>query len=93
MKNIFKNYNETISYAEKLITDAIKIRLQSDVPLCMTISGGIDSSLIYTLIKDNLKKDIKLFTFSHDTHVQTDELPKVLKLAKLYNDEVESHKK
>jgi len=87
-EEIFNNYNQTISYVEKLITDAIKIRLQSDVPLCMTISGGIDSSLIYTLIKDNLKKDIKLFTFSHN-NVQTDELPKVLKLAKLYNDEVE----
>ncbi len=48
---------------DKILTDSIKLRLRSDVGVGSLLSGGIDSSLIVGIIKENLK--IRCFnTFS-----------------------------
>jgi|APSaa5957512535_1039671.scaffolds.fasta_scaffold20981_2 asparagine synthase (glutamine-hydrolysing) len=82
---IFSNYNDTVDFVEELLTDAIDKRLRADVPVCITLSGGLDSSVIYTLIKDNLKRHIQPYTYTHPGS-PTDEFYKVSKLVEKYND-------
>lgn len=86
-ESLFKDKEKTIAFTEDLLLDAIRIRLRSDVPLCITLSGGLDSTVIYTLIKERLHHSIQPFTFVHP-EAPTSELDKVMKLTKAYNDEV-----
>ena len=83
--SIFVDEDATISFVEDLLTDAIDKRLRSDVPVCITLSGGVDSTVIYTLIKDNLKKNIQPYTYIHPGSA-TDEFHKVAKLIGGYNE-------
>lgn len=47
---------------EKILIDSFKYRLVSDVPVGLFLSGGIDSSIVATLLQKNLSKPIKTFT-------------------------------
>lgn len=86
-KNIFKSKTETIDFAERLLADSIELRMRADVPVCLTLSGGIDSTTIYTLIKNVLKREIKVFSFAHGNEA-TNELDKVEKIASVFGDYV-----
>ncbi len=50
------------SRLEELIYESVKIRLRSDVPVASYLSGGLDSSIISSLVKKNHNND--LITFS-----------------------------
>lgn len=54
LEDIFKNVN-------KLLTDGIVKRLDSDVPLGFLLSGGLDSSLVCSIATKHLNKPIKTF--------------------------------
>lgn len=84
-EGVFEDGNDTVEFTEQLLVDAIAKRLRADVPVCITLSGGLDSTTIYTLTKECLKKDIKAFTFIHPGS-KTNELEKVQKLVKSCND-------
>lgn len=86
-KSIFKSKDATIDFAENLLADSIDLRMRADVPICLTLSGGIDSTTIYTIIKKVLKKDIKIFSFAHANEA-TNELDKVEKIASVFGDYV-----
>lgn len=60
----YENYKEQVAF---LIDDAVKIRLNSDVPLGLFLSGGVDSSLI-TAIASQHQNGIQTFgvVFSED---------------------------
>ncbi len=50
-----------------LLLDATKIRLESDVPLGMLLSGGIDSSLVTALIQAQVSSPVKTYSIGfHD---------------------------
>lgn len=57
------NLNDTINEFSSLLTQSIKIRRRSDVKLGVSISGGIDSTLILQFL-NQLTDNEKLQTFS-----------------------------
>ena len=84
-ESIFKDKKKTLQFVEDTIVSAIDYRMRADVPICLTLSGGIDSTTLYTLIKERLHRDIKLFTFIHPGS-DTNEYEKVIKLTGSYED-------
>lgn len=87
LKLNYKNKKEIINYFENLLTDSIKLRCNSKFPIALTLSGGTDSSVIYTLIKERLGLDVSVFTYSNaDKNI--DEFNRVKKLTEKYNDKI-----
>jgi asparagine synthase (glutamine-hydrolysing) len=58
---------------EDLLEDAVRIRLRSDVPVGLLLSGGVDSSIIASIVKDLLKNNNKLQTFTYSSGDKFDE--------------------
>jgi asparagine synthase (glutamine-hydrolysing) len=72
---------------EDTLWNAIELRLACDVPVCLTLSGGLDSSTIYTLIKERSNQKITVFTYDHPGR-KTSELARVKSLTDKYGDEL-----
>ncbi len=68
-----------------LMEDSLRIRLRSDVPVGINLSGGLDSSLLFRLVHSLLGKDSSLdaFTFTCNDP-EYDELPWVRKMVQGY---------
>lgn len=56
------NENEILEEFEWLLNDAVKIRLMSDVPLGVFLSGGIDSTSILAKMVDYSSEKVKTFS-------------------------------
>ncbi|MEQ1555041.1 MAG: asparagine synthase (glutamine-hydrolyzing), partial [Ferruginibacter sp.] len=54
--------NDAIEKINNLLTTSISMRLRSDVPIGSSLSGGIDSSTIAYLIKEQNKNSFKTFS-------------------------------
>ncbi len=57
-----RNEEEIASELEKILTDSFRLRLVSDVPVGVFLSGGIDSSLVTALLQKEISKPLKTFT-------------------------------
>ncbi|PCJ17080.1 MAG: asparagine synthase (glutamine-hydrolyzing) [Candidatus Cloacimonadota bacterium] len=57
---------EAKSKLNDLLLDAVKIRMESDVPLGAFLSGGVDSSLIVALMQAQSKKKVQTFTIGFE---------------------------
>ncbi|MCM1567932.1 MAG: asparagine synthase (glutamine-hydrolyzing) [Roseburia sp.] len=61
------NWEQTVEYTRYLVTDAIKLQMLSDVPICTFLSGGVDSSLVTAVCSSELQKQGKVLdTYSFD---------------------------
>ncbi len=73
----FNSTNEWYEAAEASIRNSVRAHLVSDVPFGAFLSGGIDSSLIVSLMQEELNSQVKVFTiafeddqFSEHIHAQ-----------------------
>lgn len=60
------SYEDAKEQLHELIVDAVKIRLQSDVPCGSFLSGGIDSALVSSIANSIQKEKLKTFTIGFD---------------------------
>jgi asparagine synthase (glutamine-hydrolysing) len=60
---------------EALLRDAISLRLRSDVPLGVFLSGGLDSSAVVALMSDTVSEPINTFTVGYDPEKNLSEEP------------------
>lgn len=58
-----KGYEEKL---EALLCDSISMRLRSDVPLGVFLSGGLDSSAVVALMSNMVSEPINTFTVGYD---------------------------
>jgi len=74
------------AWFEELLTDAVRLRLRSDVPVAITLSGGLDSTTIYVLAKEHLQARLHPFTLVRAGFLE-DESNNARALAARYGDE------
>jgi asparagine synthase (glutamine-hydrolysing) len=71
---LFKNEADCIAAFGELFEEAVRLRLQADVPVCFHLSGGLDSAAVLGVAAKLMDKPAHAFTvsFEHDAY---DELP------------------
>lgn len=57
-----RTYGEYLSELKKILRNAVKIRLEADVPVGLFLSGGIDSSLVASLAQEQSEKGINTYS-------------------------------
>jgi asparagine synthase (glutamine-hydrolysing) len=75
-------------YLEKgkeLINSAINLRLRSDVPLGIFLSGGLDSSAVVGLLAQNNNERLKTFSVAYDFGKEYNEMEYARKVANKFN--------
>ena len=61
------SYEDTVRHVRTLVEDSVLRQTVSDVPLCTFLSGGLDSSIVTSLVSRNCaKKGEVLSTYSFD---------------------------
>ncbi|MBQ2804162.1 MAG: asparagine synthase (glutamine-hydrolyzing) [Lachnospiraceae bacterium] len=61
------SWSQTVEKTRYLLTDAIRLQMLSDVPICTFLSGGVDSSLVTSICSSELQnKGKQLDTYSFD---------------------------
>jgi len=63
---ITKSEDEIVEDIENILDDAINLRMVSDVPLGVFLSGGYDSSLVSSILAKKQGKKINTFTIGFD---------------------------
>ncbi|WP_416860545.1 asparagine synthase (glutamine-hydrolyzing) [Helicobacter ganmani] len=75
-----KTLQNVLEELESLLFDATKIRLRSDVPLALCVSGGVDSSILAHFIARE-KIDCRYFGLNFKDNTQGDESAHIKRLA------------
>ena len=64
--NLIKDENEAIELLEETLLESVRSQLITDVPLGAFLSGGIDSSVIVSLMQKVSKNPVKTFTIGFE---------------------------
>jgi len=70
-----KGIDYYVDESKKLLDSAIDLRLRSDVPLGIFLSGGIDSSAVVGLLAERVEEPLKTFSIGYDFGKGFDETP------------------
>ena len=63
-EKIVISFDDAVDEADRLLKEAVKIRLRADVPVGCFLSGGIDSGLLAAISSNEMGKSLKTFTVS-----------------------------
>lgn len=77
---------EALERCDALIDESVKLRLESDVPLGVFLSGGIDSSLIVAMMRRHVTGPLRTFSIGFE-HERYNELPFARQVAERYETE------
>ncbi|WCO01131.1 asparagine synthase (glutamine-hydrolyzing) [Psychroserpens ponticola] len=81
----FSSEKELADLVYDKLDESVKMRMISDVPVGAFLSGGVDSSAIVALMRDNTPNDIKTFTIGFENQPDYNELKYAEKIAKRYD--------
>jgi asparagine synthase (glutamine-hydrolysing) len=84
--NLSISEEECLNELEQRLSEAVRIRLISDVPLGALLSGGVDSSLVVGLMAKATSRPVKTFTIGFD-HSEFDETHYARQVAKAFGTE------
>ena len=80
-----KGFDYYLNESKRLLESAIDLRLRSDVPLGIFLSGGIDSSAVVGLLAERVKEPLKTFSIGYDFGKNFDETPYAQIVADKFN--------
>jgi asparagine synthase (glutamine-hydrolysing) len=67
--------DQALDELERRLTESVKLRLMSEVPLGALLSGGVDSSLVVSIMSGLLKRPVQTFSVGFDAPGPYSELP------------------
>lgn len=76
-----------LEQSRELLEDAVQIRLRSDVPLGIFLSGGLDSSTVVGILAGKVPERLKTFSVAYDFGPEYDETRYARLVAKKFNTE------
>ena len=63
LKFNFEKQNYSNENIKKIIKHTIKSQLISDVPIALSLSGGVDSNLIYSVMRESFNNNFNIYSF------------------------------
>lgn len=76
-----------LSRLQELLTHAIELRLRTDVPLGIFLSGGLDSSAVVAMLAPRVGSRLKTFSVAYDFGHDFNETPYARQVAARFNTE------